>query len=329
MRILMIGGTGKFSKRVTESAVARGHDVTLFNRGQRQLPAPGLPVITGDRSEIRKHAGEIAAFNPEVVIDSICYEQPEAEDLIALFTDIKRLIMISTVDTYGEDTSCHPIAEAQEPQPVSDYGKGKLACERLLLEAFDQRVTIFRPSHILGRGFVTKSLWSRSPYLVDRIRTGKIVPVLDGGRNLMTPVYAGDIAEWIMRALEKPETGGEVFNAVGGQIITSKRYYEIVAKILGVELRIVSLPSAVFCRLFPSIPQYNWHRPYSCQKAVNAVGYAPRFTPEMMLRETVEHMIGNDLIEDCREDPFDDELVEMLLGHEAEVKAKLEARDLP
>lgn len=327
MRILMIGGTGNFSKRITESAMTRGHDVALFNRGQRQSPA-GLAVISGERSEIRRHAKKIAAFNPEVVIDSICYKQSEAEDLVALFTDIKRLIMISSVDTYGEDTSFHPISETQEPQPVSDYGRGKVACERLLLEAFGQRVTIFRPSHILGRGFVTKSLWSRSPYLVDRIRKGKVIPVLDGGRNLMTPVYAGDIAEWIMRALEKPETGGEVFNAVGVQIITSKRYFETIANILGIELRIASLPSAIFRRLFPSIPQYNWHRPYSCQKAVNALGYAPQFTPEMMLRETVEYMIENDLVGNCGEDPFDDRLVEMLLGHEAQVKAKLEERDL-
>ena len=58
------------------------------------------------------------------------------------------------------------------------------------------------------------------------------------------------------------------------------------------------------------------------------MGYAPQFTPEMMLRETVENMIDNNLVEDCKKDPFDDELVEMLLGHEAEVKAKLEARNL-
>ncbi len=327
MRILMIGGTGNFSKRITESALARGHDPTLFNRGQRQSPA-GLAVIRGERSEIRRHAEEIAAFNPEVVIDSICYKKPEAKDLVALFTDVKRLIMISSVDTYGEDTSFHPISETQEPQPVSDYGKGKVECERLLLEAFGQRVTIFRPSHILGRGFVTKSLWSRSPYLVDRIRKGKVIPVLDGGRNLMTPVYAGDIAEWIMRSVEKSEAGGEVFNAVGGQIITSKRYYETIAKILGVELRIASLPSAIFRRLFPSIPQYNWHRPYSCQKAVKTLGYTPQFTPEMMLRETVEYMIENDLIGNCGEDPFDDGLVEILLCHETEVKGKLEERNI-
>jgi nucleoside-diphosphate-sugar epimerase len=328
MRILIIGGTGSFSVRVTESAVSRGHNVVLYNRGQRRVP-DGLRVIEGERSELRRHAEEISAFDPEVVVDSICFKPQEAEDLVSLFPDIRRLIMISSVDVYGEDESFVPITETQEPRPVSEYGKNKLACEQLLLQTFGRRVTIFRPSHILGRRFVTASLWSRSPYLVDRIRKGKAIPTLDGGRNLSTPVYSGDIAEWIMRALEKPETGGEVFNAVGGHTITKKRYFEIIAEILGVELRLVSVPSALFYGLFPKIPQYNWHRIYSCAKVSDAMGLPPQFTPEMMLRETVEFMLENTLVKDCSEDPFDDELVEMLLRHEAEVKEKLEQKVLP
>lgn len=38
-----------------------------------------------------------------------------------------------------------------------------------------------------------------------------------------------------------------------------------------------------------------------------------QFTPEMMLRETVEYKIENNLVGNCGEDPFDDELVEILI----------------
>jgi len=51
-------------------------------------------------------------------------------------------------------------------------------------------------------------LWGRSPYLADRMLKGKHIPAIDGGRNLMTLVYAGDIAEWIMRALDEPAANG-------------------------------------------------------------------------------------------------------------------------
>ena len=327
MRVLIIGGTGKFSGRITEAVVAAGHQVTLYNRGQSPLPeGVQVPIIRGERGEILSHADLIGALAPEAVIDSITFKPEQAEDLAALFPRARRVVLISTVDVYGEDIGAMPVTEEREPTPVSDYGLGKLACERVLLGKLGKSVTVFRPSHIMGRGFLTTSLWSRTPYFVDRVRKGKHVPAIDGGRNLMTPVYAGDIAQWIVRSLGSPAADGQVFNAVGAQIIPQKRYYEIVAEVLGVPLRLVTVPSLVFKRHFASPPQFNWHRPYSCQKAVSLLGYAPHSTPEMMIRETVEYMLAHDLVRDCAEEPFDDRLVELLLRHESELDALFEEK---
>jgi nucleoside-diphosphate-sugar epimerase len=318
MRVLMIGGTGKFSGRVTEAAVAWDHEVMLYNRGQHPQPEGlDLPLIQGERGALRQYREAIADFDPEAVVDSVTYTPEEAQALVDLFPDVRRLVMISTVDTYGQDIGGSPVTEAREPRPVSDYGKNKLAAEKALLEGLGDTVTIFRPSHILGRGFTTTSLWSRSPYFVDRVRKGKVVPAIDGGRNLMTPVYAADIAEWIMRALSNPVADGQIFNAVGPEIIPQKRYYEAVAATLDAELKLVTVPSPVFRRCFDSPPQFNWHRPYSCAKVVDLLGYAPRFTPEMMIEETVNYMLAYDLVKDCAEAPFDDRLVELLLKQEA------------
>ncbi|MBN1811277.1 MAG: hypothetical protein JXA14_05530, partial [Anaerolineae bacterium] len=175
--------------------------------------------------------------------------------------------------------------------------------------------------------FLTTSLWSRTPTLVDRIQKGKVVPAIDGGRNLMTPVYAGDAAEWVVRSLTTPEAGGQVFNAVGGTIIPQKRYYQAVAEALGKPLQLVTVPSPVFRRVFDSPPQFNWHRPFSCQKAVDLLGHTPAFSPEEMIRETVEYMLAHDLVRDCDEDPFDDRLVELLLRHEDELEALLRQKE--
>jgi nucleoside-diphosphate-sugar epimerase len=327
MRLLIIGGTGHFSGRITERTIAEGHEVTLYNRGRRPLP-PGVnvPVIRGEREELRAHADEIAALDPQAVVDSICYVPQQAEDLAALFGHAERVVFISSVDVYGEDIGGVPVTEERDPMPVSPYGKGKLTCEQLLFEALGQALTVFRPSHILGRGFTTTSLWSRSPYLVDRVRKGKAIPAIDGGRNLMTPVYAADAAEWVVRALTDLAASGQVFNAVGREIVPQERYYQAVADALDAELRLVTVPSPVFMRRFARPPQFNWHRPYSCKKAVDLLGYAPQATIESMVRETVEHMIAHDLVRDCAEDPFDDQLVELLLRHEGELETLLGLR---
>jgi hypothetical protein len=178
---------------------------------------------------------------------------------------------------------------------------------------------ILIPDH----GFLTTSLWSRSPYLIDRVRKGKVIPAIDGGRNLMTPVYAGDAAEWVLRALVDPAAAGQVFSAVGGEIVLQKRYYQAIADALGKEMRPVTVPSPVLMRRFSRPPQFSWHRPYSCQKAADQLNYAPQATIESMIRETVEHMIAHDMVRDYAEDPFDDQLVELFLRHEGELEALL------
>jgi uncharacterized protein YbjT (DUF2867 family) len=60
MRVLVIGGTGSFSTRVTQRALERGHGVLVY--------AP---------------ADELARFAPDVVVDSICFDPARADDLVA------------------------------------------------------------------------------------------------------------------------------------------------------------------------------------------------------------------------------------------------------
>jgi nucleoside-diphosphate-sugar epimerase len=236
------------------------------------------------------------------------------------------VVLISSVDVYGEDVGCAPVTEARAPAPVTPYAKGKLACERVVLAGLRERATVFRPSHILGRTFLTASLWGRSPYLVSRIQQGKPVPAIDGGRNSMTPVYAADVAEWVVRCFDASAADGQVFNAVGGEIITQRRYYECIARALAAPLSLVAVPSAIFRRHFDAPAQFNWHRPYACDKAVTQLGHAPLGTPELMLEETVRYMLEAGLVKDAAEQPSDDALVELLVRHAAELGELLARR---
>ena len=172
LKLLIIGGTGAFSSRVTEHAVERGHEVAVLNRGLRPLPTQVQGIVVHfkcARASMRDQAENLRAFKPDVIIGCICFEPADAQEVVDLFPDIKRLIFVSTVDTYGEESSTVPIIETKKEMPVITYAKGKLACEQLLFLALGSRVTVFRPSHILGRGFLTNSLWNRNPHFLDRI----------------------------------------------------------------------------------------------------------------------------------------------------------------
>jgi nucleoside-diphosphate-sugar epimerase len=299
----------------------------VYARGRRPL-VDGLRarMLHAERSALREHGAELEEFAPDVVVDSICFSAADAEDLVALFPAVRRLVLISSVDVYGEDIGAAPVTEERKPEPVTAYAKGKLASERVLFDGLGARVTVVRPSHILGRGFLTTSLWGRTPYLVSRLQQGKIVPAIDGGRNLMTPVHAVDAAEWVVRSFQDSAADGQIFNAVGGQTITQKRYYECIAEVLGVKVELLPVPSQIFRRHFDAPSQFNWHRPYSCAKAVARLGYAPLGTPEIMLGETVRHMLQNGLVRDSAEQPFDDRLIELLSRHARELGALFETK---
>jgi nucleoside-diphosphate-sugar epimerase len=295
----------------------------VVTRGKRPLPIAGtVRALRADRNDLRAHAAAFDAFDPEAVVDSICFEPERAADLVALFPRARRVVMISSVDVYGEDVGGIPVTEERALRPVTAYAKGKAACERVVLEGLGARATVFRPSHILGRTFLTTSLWGRSPYLVDRLRKGKPIPAIDGGRNLMTPVYAADAAQCVVASFGLAEADGQVFNAVGGVSVTQRDYYECAAQVLGVTARIVAIPSHVFRRRFDTPSQFNWHRPYSCAKAAAVLGHRPA-TLRTMMEETVTHMVKHGLVRDCAGEPFDDELVALALRHEAELEALL------
>jgi nucleoside-diphosphate-sugar epimerase len=274
MRVLIIGGTGSFSTRVTQKALERGHEVMVYARGQRPLLG-GLSAkfLRAERGELRQQAAALAAFAPEVVVDSICFNTAQAEDLVALFASVRRLVLISTVDVYGEDIGGRPVTEERRPVPVTGYAKGKLACEEVVLSGLGARATIFRPSHILGRTFLTTSLWGRTPYLVSRLQKGKVIPAIDGGRNLMTPVHAVDAAEWVVRSFTSEAADGQIFNAVGGEIITQRHYYECVARALGVGLE---LRRAVAIQLAPPVQLCQGGRGPRIPAARHARAHAPR-----------------------------------------------------
>jgi nucleoside-diphosphate-sugar epimerase len=327
MRVLVIGGTGSFSSRVTQKALQRGHDVLVYSRGRRPLlEVVGARMLQGERATLREQRERLAAFAPEVIVDSICFEPARAADLVELFPAARRVVLISSVDVYGEDIGARPVTEERVPAPVTAYAKAKLACEQVVLNGLGPRATVFRPSHILGRTFLTASLWGRSPYLVDRLRKHKPVVAIDGGRNLLTPVHAPDVAEWVVNSFDQPAADGQIINAVGPEIISMQRYYECIADVLGVQLELLGVASKVFKRYFDAPPQFNWHRPYSCAKAVELLGYVPLGTPEIMIEETVRFMLEQALVKDCSEQPFDDALVEILTRQQSELGALFETK---
>ncbi len=250
MKVLLIGGTGLISTGIVKALQERGAEITVFNRGRTDdRLGGGVRRITGDRRDFAAFEGTMAAAGPwDVVIDMICFLPDEAgSDLRAFAGRCGHFIFCSTVCTYGNTQTVVPTLETTPQAPVSDYGRGKLACERLFLEAHAggrMPVTIIRPSHTYGPGGGIINNLNTDPAFLARLRAGRPVIVSGDGHGLWQSAYADDVGRGFAFAAANPRCFGEAYNAVADEVVTWDQYVGRTAAAIGAPApRLVHLPT--------------------------------------------------------------------------------------
>lgn len=224
--ILILGGTGLTGPYQVRYALARGHHVTVFNRGKRNDVLPtGVTELIGDRNLHQVDA--LKGKNWDVVIDNPVSLPFWVRDAAAVLKDhTKQYVFISTIsvyDTKGKTSvdEQSPLLEYKNGDPLAVtpeqfykdlanlYGPLKTASEREAQKWFGDRTTIIRPTLIVGPGDSS----FRFTYWPYRIAKGGEVLAPGDGNDLVQIIDARDLAEWTIRMVENGATG--VFNAAG------------------------------------------------------------------------------------------------------------------
>lgn len=217
LKILILGGTGFVGPHQVEVALGRGHEVTLFNRGQS---APGLfpqvENLTGDRD------GDLAALRGrkwDAVIDNSGNIPRWVQTAAALLQgNVGQYLYVSSISAYADQSvvglkETAPLAaldESQAEQVTSaNYGGVKALCEKRAREAFPETYTIMRPGLIVGPGDPT----DRFTYWPARIHDGGTVLAPGKPTDPIQCVDARDVAQWMITALEEKHFG--IYNVTG------------------------------------------------------------------------------------------------------------------
>jgi 2'-hydroxyisoflavone reductase len=225
LRILILGGTGFIGPHEVRYALARGHTVTLFNRGRQREAWPGaVEELIGDRN-----TGDLKALEGrkwDVAIDNPTTLPFWVRDAgAALAGSVGQYIFVSTISVYASNDKAAdetaPLAAYAGKDPMAEtarsfaasggelYGPLKVVSEAEAQRRFAGAATIIRPGLIAGPGDET----DRFTYWPYRLARGGEVLAPGDGADPVQFIDARDLAEWIIRVAEQRTLG--VFNATG------------------------------------------------------------------------------------------------------------------
>ncbi|MGW0486201.1 NAD-dependent epimerase/dehydratase family protein [Nonomuraea sp. NPDC003214] len=210
MRLLILGGGHFLGRTIAEQAVARGHQVTVFNRGKSSVQLPDVTTVRGDRSVPADLADLVAHGGWDAVVDT----SGMTTDLVeastgALASVVDHYVFISTVNVY-QGWPRYPLTDSSPVRAYApygppgesgadEYGRLKAGCEQAVTTVYGDRATLLRPGVILG----PYENVGRLPWWLNRLRAGG--PVLAPGRPdwPIQPVDVRDVAAFALAAAEQ------------------------------------------------------------------------------------------------------------------------------
>ncbi|MEW5985363.1 MAG: NAD-dependent epimerase/dehydratase family protein [Chloroflexota bacterium] len=232
MKLLILGGTVFLGRALVEAALARGHEVTLFNRGQHN--PDWFPQVEKMRGNRDGDLTALAGYHWNAVIDTCGYVprlvRASAEllaDQVGHYTFISSLSVYADSSRPNQDESA-PVGrlddEMVEQITGESYGPLKALCEQAAEAAMPGRTLIIRPGLIVGPYDPT----DRFTYWPYRVTQGGEVLAPGQPQYVVQVIDVRDLADWTLGLVEARTTG--IYNATGpaapltlGDVLTTSR----------------------------------------------------------------------------------------------------------
>ena len=297
--IFLTGATGFVGSFVAQRLIEQKHRVTCLVRKTsnlrwiEQLP---LKYCTGSlyQPESYKDAVKTADYilhiagvtkaltRDEYYRGNVDATQHLLDTVVNQNPNIKRFLLVSSQAAVGPSPGPEPIDENAPMNPLTDYGKSKMEAERIARSYGDQiPITIIRPPAVYG---------PRDRDVLNFFKNMKRGINLQVGNvdQLVSLIYAEDLAEGIIRAAMSNTSAGETYflceeppyrwshfarvsaEVMGKKYVTVRIPYFLafgIAMILEATSRIQKKPTILNRQKMREIKQPYWA--ITCQKAKN------------------------------------------------------------
>jgi nucleoside-diphosphate-sugar epimerase len=307
MRILITGATGFIGKRLAERLLEKGHDISCLVRKTSKtdfLKKRKVPLFEADITDAGEVEGAFRQARPEYVFHCAARVKDTDENLYrtnvlgtmnicraCLEYGVQRLVYLSSVAVISGNEVV-PLTEDLPYKTTLSYGRSKAEAEQIAVN-FRKKglpVAIIRPCMVIGEG---------EPHMMSTIlkRASRgLIPTLkmSGLKEGLRLVYVDNVVQVLEAALEKKEALQGTFFVADKEIITIRKFLDIIYDELGsgkppvIPDWLVRAALAIppvrrkFDRIFKD-------RIYDISRAQNILGYDPEVSTEEGLRRTVRH----------------------------------------
>ena len=247
MKLLIIGGTIFVGRAITEVALARGHTVTMLNRGNSLDAIPfGVEHLKADRDD---DLSLLKGRTWDAVIDTCAYLPRQVRTLLGALNGEPHYTLISSISAHADlsqpdfsETSSLSVPPADESAEFDWklYGPLKAGCELVANELAKERSLIIRPGIIVGPHDPT----GRFGYWVRRMDAVNEFIAPDDSRSQLQVIDVRDLASWIVPLVEKRLA--DAFLAVGPkQPLKFREFIEIGMAVLKSKATPIWMPTSI------------------------------------------------------------------------------------
>ena len=213
MKLLVIGGSQFVGRHLVEAALARGDEVTVFNRGQTPTTWPAAVKLRhGDR---KGDLSALATGEWDAVVDCCGYLPRDVARMAeCLHGRVGRYVFISSISVYADFAQARHEGSAVGRIDDVDtdlvdgrtYGPLKALCEEAVTARFGASALLIRPGLIVGPPDPTQrfTYW---PARVARAADGEAVLAPGSASDELQVIDVRDMAAFVLRAIDAGRRG--------------------------------------------------------------------------------------------------------------------------
>ena len=242
--VCILGGTGFVGRHLAARLTQKNFDVKILTRSRARhyglLVLPSVTLVEADVHDAAVLKREFAGCDGVINLVGILNERGHrGKEFHRVHVELVRKIL-DACRTSGVSRLLHMSALNAGEQAPSHYLRTKGEAAALVLKAADElRVTVFEPSVIFG---ADDSFINRFAALLRKMPG--VFP-LACARAKFAPVYAGDVAEALVRSWDNHASFGRRYSLCGPGTYTLRELVCETAHVMGLRRAVIGLPAAL------------------------------------------------------------------------------------